>query len=245
MGELYNRNIKSNIFRGTEELTITPGVDTYDLPFDIYAVNALSSVQQILGAGAQKSFNPVRQISEKDRGLKQGYFVAKKQIIFSPYQTYLTNVLISYTKKLPKLSVSYGSILSVSPTVISLNDDYIDMSSIADSLTVVDSAGNIIVKNIGFVQTDSLLTVASTTGMTAGMIVVPGEYTSTHSELPDECESSLIFMLEKLIQARISSSDINIGSILSKEQLDQIAEMFSDNSGDSFMPPIIEYTEWA
>jgi hypothetical protein len=241
MAELYNRNIKSNVFRGTQEITISPGVDTYDLPADIYAVNSISSVSQAYENG---TFRTLRQISEKDRGLKEGYFVARNSIIFSPKQNSLRVVGLSYTQKLPKVYISYGTVISVTPTTILL-DEYSDLSSVDDFLCVVDSNGSIIVDSVSFTQSDEVLTVASTAGILAGMKVVPGKYSSTHSSLPDECESSLVFMLEKLIQARLSSSDIEIGTILSKDQVDQIGEMFSDNSGDSFMPPILEYTEWA
>lgn len=237
MGELYNRNIKSNVFRGTQELTITPGIYTYDLPLDIYAVNALSSVQRIPG------FSPVRQISEKDRSAKTGYFTAKNKIIFTSDS--FSIVQLSYTKKLPKLSTTYGTVASKTATTFALNVGYKDMATVDDFCTVINSAGVIILSGLAFTQVAGVVTLASTVGINIGDTVVPGKYSSTHSDLPEECESSLIFMLEKLIEARLSSSDVNIGSILSKEQLDQIADMFSDNSGDSFMPPIVEYKEWA
>lgn len=239
MGELYNRNIKSNIFRGTQEITITPGTDTYDLPLDIYAVNAISSVSRL------PDYGPVRQISEKNRGQKTGYFVAKNKIIFSPPQnSSFTSVSVSYTKKLPKLSVKYGTVASKTATTLTLNVGYGDMSMADDRFTVIDSSGTIILSNLAFTQAAGVITMASTTGITVGDTVVPGAYTSTHSQLPDECESSLVFMLEKLIQARISSSDISIGTILSSEQIQQIADMFTENTGDDFMPPILEYSEW-
>lgn len=245
MAHLYTRNIKTNILTNTSPLVISPLTDTYTLPSDIYAVNALSSVQRVMGAGSSVSYSPVRQISQKDRGIKNGYFVSQNKIVFSPYLSNTVNVLLSYTKKLPTLSTAYGTVLFVTPTTLQLAVGYTNLDGADDFFSVVDQDGKIIVSGLRVNQTVDILTVSSTTGITAGMIVIPGTYASTVSQLPDELETSLIFMLEKLIEARLSSSDIQIGSVLSDQQLDQIAEMFSDNSGDSFMPPIVEYTEWA
>jgi len=245
MAYLYTNNIKTNILTNQYGLTISPVTDTYDLPTDIYAVNSLSSVQRVDGSGSTVSYSPVRQISQKDRGIKNGYFVLQNQIVFSPYLYNTINILLSYTKKIPTLSFSYGKVASITSTTITLEVGYTSMTDVDDFFSVVDSNGKILVSGLVVNQTLAVLTVPSTTGVTVGSFVVPGKYASTHSQLPDELESSLIFMLEKLIEARLSSSDVQIGTVLSAEQLQQIAEMFSDNSGDSFMPPIVEYTEWA
>lgn len=240
---LFNKNIESKIFRATDTLEIQNAVDTYDLPSDIYAVNSVSSVQYVTGAGANISYSPVKLISEKDRGLRAGYILAKNQIIFSPVPTLAGNFLLTYAKKLPALATSYGTVDSVTPTTIVLEPGYLDMTDLDDNFCVVDSEGEIILQ-APLSQAGATLTVPSSTGVTAGMTVVPGKYASTHCFLPDEMESTLIYWLERLIQMRLSSTDINIASAISSEQLEEIAMMFADNVGDSFTPPIQEYGEW-
>jgi len=244
MAELYSRNIKTKIFRGTMSLSYVSGTDTYALPEDIYAVNSISSIQQVIGVGANATYSPVRQISEKDRGIKSGYFVTKESIIFSGNYQSSQTMLVSYTKKLPTLSVSYGTVASFDATTITLAAGYTSLTNIDDYFSVVNFSGAVLVDGLTVNQTLGVLT-TPTTGVVVGSFVVPGIYASTHSALPNELESTLIFMLEKLIDARLSSSDVKISAILSAEQINQIAEMFSDNSGDSFMPPVLEYTEWA
>jgi len=245
MAHLYSKNIKTKIFRSTQEITVANSVDTYDLAFDIYAVNSISSVQQVISSGSSSTYAPINQISEKDRGIKAGYFVVKGKVIFSGFSNSSMNVLISYAKKNASLGVSYGSVASVTPTTITLNVGYGVLTGITDFFTVVDSNGEVLVRNLPVSQALGVLTVPSTTGVLVGSIIVPGAYATTHCQLPDELESTLIYMLEKLINARLSSTDMPISTALSTQQLEQISEMFSDNSGDSFMPPILEYTEWA
>lgn len=242
---IFNKNPKTKIFREEHFFTTNISQDEYDLPPDVYAVNSISNVQQVNGEGTTKNFMPVRQISEKDRGIKLGYFVTRTKFIISPIPFSNINYLVSYTRKLPELGISYGTIASTTPTTIVLSVGYEDMTDVADFFSVVDSLGNIILRDLPVSQVGGTLTVPSSTGAVAGMIVVPGSRATTHCQLPDELESSLIYMLERLINARLSSSDINISNVLTVEQLDEISEMFADNSGDSFMPPIVEFTEWA
>jgi len=242
---LINKNIKTKIFRSEESITVSSSQDSYNLPSDIYAVNAIVNIQKVNGSGTTTSYEPVRQISEKDRGVKSGYFVTRNKIVLSPIPYSSFNLLVAYTRKLAELGISYGTVLSTTPTTIVLDTGYQDMTGIADYFSVVNSNGEIIVNGLPINQSGATLTVPTSVGVSAGMIVVPGYRSTTHCQLPDELESSLIFMLERLINARLSSSDLSVSSALTEEQLSDIAEMFADNSGDSFMPPIVEYTEWA
>lgn len=241
---IFNSNPKTKIFRDEYAFTSNISQDEYPLPPDIYAVNSISNVQQVNGFNQTKNFFPVRQISEKDRGLKLGYFVTRNKFILSPIPFSNINYLVAYTRKLPELGISYGTIATVNPTSLVLSPGYGDMTDVADFFSVVDSSGVIVLRDLPVSQSGGTLTVPSTTGAAPGMVVVPGARATTHCQMPDELESTLIFMLEKLINARLSSTDLNMASALTQQQLDEIAEMFADNSGDAFMPPIVEYTEW-
>lgn len=252
---LVNKNIKTKIFRSQWVLMSQINVDEYPFPDDIYAVNSIENVQQVNGIQLQRYFLPLKQISEKDRGVKRGYFVTRTKFCLSPVPFSNINYNIAYTRKLPTLGISYGTVQSTTPTTITLAAGFQDMTNVDDFFSVVDSNGNVLVNtdsngNISLrvfpvSQVAGVLTVADTTGITAGMVVVPGKYATTQCQLPDELETTLIFALERLINARLSSTDLNMASAFTKEQLEEIAEMFSDNSGDSFMPPIVEYNEWA
>lgn len=242
---LINKNIKTKIFRSEESIQTSTSQSEYNLPSDIYAVNAIVNIQKVNGSGTTTTYEPVRQISEKDRGVKAGYFVTRNKIVLSPIPYSSFSLLVAYTRKLPELGISYGTVQSTTPTSITLAAGYGDMNNVADYFTVVNSNGEIIVSGLPVNQSGAVLTVPSSSGVSAGMTVVPGYKSTTHCQLPDELESSLIFMLERLINARLSSSDLSVSSALTEEQLSDIAEMFADNSGDSFMPPIVEYTEWA
>jgi hypothetical protein len=51
-------------------------------------------------------------------------------------------------------------------------------------------------------------------------------------------------MLEVLINARLSSTDLPISDAISKAQMESLAETFADNTSDPIIPPIQEFGEW-
>lgn len=239
---LFTQNIEAKIFRGQASFTTTVGIDTYQLPFNIYAKNSINNVMYKNG----DAYSPMPQIAEKARGSMNGYFCSDNKIILSPMPSSPVSLFLSYTKRLASLGRSYGKIASVTTdTSITLDTGYSVMTDVDDFYSIVDSNGVIVKYAVPVSQTLAVVLISETTGVTAGMFVVPGKYATTHCELPDELESSMIMSLENLINARLSSKDIQISKILGDDQLMMIGEMFSENQTDTFMPPLTEYTEWA
>lgn len=239
---LSNQNIENKLFRGQATFSTVANVDTYQLPFDIYARNSVNTLMH----KENNNYSPIALIAEKARGSTSGYFCSDNNIILSPMPTSASSLFLSYTKKLPAIGRSFGKIATVNTGVsIVLDTSYEVMTDVFDDyFSVVDVNGKVIKYGTLIAQTGSTVLMADTIDVLVGMFVVPGFYATTHCQLPDELEGAIIMGLETLINARLSSTDIPISGALSKDQLDQIGEMFAENGADSFTPPIIEYTEW-
>lgn len=238
---LFTKNIKSKIFRGQVNFNFTPGIDIYQLPFNVYARNSINNVMY----RQENYYCPLPQIAEKARGTTRGYFTSDDKIIFSQMPQNPTSMFISYTKKMPGLGESYGKIVTINTDVsIVLASGGKDMTDVDDFFSVVDSNGVIVSYNNPVDQTGLTILMDNTTNVEVGMYVVPGYYSTTHCQLPDELESPLILALEKMIDARLSSTDLPIAKAFSDETLNMIGDMYSDNATDTFMPPVLEYSEW-
>ena len=238
---LFTQNIEAKIFRKSYVLTTSAGVESYQLPFDVYAKNSINNIMYKNG----DTYSPMKQIAEKARGTTTGYFLSDNNIVLSPMPQFTQILNVSYTRRLPSLALSYGSILSVTSNVkITLNVGYTPLSGVDDFFCVVDSNGVIIKNGLAISQTGAYLFLSDTSSIVAGMFVVPGAYATTLCQLPDELESAMIMSLETMIDARLSSKDIKIAKPLTDEMLAQIGSMFADNTTDTFMPPIVEYSEW-
>jgi hypothetical protein len=123
-----------------------------------------------------------------------------------------------------------------------------ELTIVDDYFSTVDSFGDILTYGNVINSYDYTTGVIQFTGgvgiMYAGQFVVPGKYATTLCQLPDELESAMIMSLENSINARLSSKDIQISKTLTDEMLAQIGSMFADNTTDTFMPPMVEYSEW-
>lgn len=242
---LFVQNNEAKIFRSEVTFYLVPGIDTYQLPFDVYAKNSINGVACVVENGTTKYYSKIPSISEKNRGGASGYFTSDNKIIFSPVPTQGHKVSVSYNKKLPTLSKRYGKIATVNTNAsIVLDVGYELMTGVDDFFSVVDKDGKVIRNGIEVDQTTNTLLVSNTTDILVGHYVVPGTYSTTHCKLPDECEDALISALQKFIVARMSSTDLPMEKMFSDEFIQSVATLFAENDGDAMMPPVTEFTEW-
>lgn len=242
---LFVQNNESKIFRSEVTFYLVPGIDSYQLPFDVYAKNSINNVSYIVDSGIARYYSNIPCISEKNRGGAHGYFTSDNKIIFSPVPVQGHKVSISYNRKLPTLSKRYGKIATVNAnTSLILDTGYELMTNIDDFFSVVDKDGKVIRSGIEVDQTTNTLLVSDTTDILVGHYVVPGAYSTTHCKLPDECEDAIISALQKFIVARMSSNDLPMEKMFSDEFIQSVAALFAENDGDAMMPPVTEFTEW-
>ena len=253
---LFLVNDENDLFLKDFEFALIPGQDEYALPIDIYAKSSIDNVAVSFLNGLSNTFLPLKKVSRKQRGFTFGYFVQNTKCVFTPKPTSPLRIKMTYQQKIPNVSARVGKIQSFTTTGIVLTDYVTGLSSSDDFICIVDSDGNILNRatdingNVQFVpislvsDTSGTLVVSSTVGAVNGAYVVSGKYASSHSQLPDECEKYLITALEKMIQYRQSSNDINTSSVFSSEELSTIKEVFADNSYDDAKPPVTEWQEW-
>lgn len=253
---LFLVNDENDLFLRDFEFALIPGKDEYALPIDIYAKSSIDTVAVSFLNGLSQTFLPLKKVSRKQRGFTFGYFIQNIQCVFTPKPQSPLRIKMTYQQKVPNVSNRIGKIQSFTGTGIVLTDYVAGISSCDDFVCIVDANGTILNKavdlngNTQYVpialtsDTAGTMVVDNTTGAVIGAYVVSGKYASSHSQLPDECEKYLITALERMIQYRQSSNDINTSSVFSAEELSTIKEVFADNSYDDAKPPVTEWQEW-
>ena len=97
---IFVQNNEAKIFRGEVIFNTVSGIDSYQLPFDVYAKNSINNVAYVVDNGSTRYYSRIQAISEKNRGGASGYFTSEGKIIFSPVPQSSQKLSISYNKKL-------------------------------------------------------------------------------------------------------------------------------------------------
>lgn len=241
ISELFKRNNNIRMFPKEVLLPSSGGAAEYDLPWDVYTTNGIINVR--FESNGYNSF--LDQISDKNRTNRAGYIIVKNKIIINPIPVTYGNFYVKYNAKTPLFALQAGTISGiVTNTSITASNISTDFDDTTQWMCVVDKFGEIIKDRIEVVQTGTTFSVSDTDGITTGMYIVSGYYATTHCPLADELEPILINMLEVLINARLSSTDLPISDAISSAQMDSLVETFSSNVSDPIIPPILEFREW-
>ncbi len=223
------------------ELDSSGSAREYDLPWDVYTSNGIINIRY--ESNGYNSF--LDQISDKNRTDRAGYVVVGKKIIINPIPVSYGKYHVKYNAKTPLFALQAGTISGiVANTSITASNISTDFDDTTQWMCVVDKFGEIIKDRIEVIQTGTTFAVSDTDGITTGMYIVSGYYATTHCPLADELEPILINMLEVLINARLSSTDLPISDAISSAQMDSLVETFSSNVSDPIIPPILEFREW-
>lgn len=228
------------------DFTTIIGQNEYDLPSNIYLENSVNNVFIVITDGPRQKLLPMSQISEKSLTREFGYVLKNSKIILPPFDFTNYFIRVSYVKKVPDCGARYGKIITVNPTSLVMDTGYgTNLPNYFDFFTVVDSNGEIIKDNMDLVsQSLSTINTSDTTGISAGQYIIGGNYSSSHSFLPLDCEKILLSGLEKMIMARLSSRDIEVSSVIDEDMLGKTILALSDNGADEFGPPILNNREW-
>jgi hypothetical protein len=251
---------ESEHFAAEGFINLSNAVEAYDLR-NMVDVNGVSFKSRILASNSVNlvertqgdSYFPLKMISSKERTNGYGYFLRNNDLILSPIAQGTVNkgLRVVYAKKLRDLSIRRGVITGVgagSITLTTLGDatDFLD----TDYICVVDRDG---VNKGDSIAIDTwtpgtgVITTASSLGTAAiGDYVTYGEFSTTHSELPDTCERYLIAYVEMKIFMRDSSADATAQASIVQTMEADIVELFSDNTGDTQHIPIsaTDYMIW-
>lgn len=246
---LFKINSMNNLFMDEQEITIVDGQIEYDLNFDVYALNSIKSVGIRRDASVGYIIEPLDFISEKESGMRLGYYLREGKIGLNFQKTSNGPVVIKYNRKIPSLWKRFGAAITSSGagtvTVGATTDDILTFD---DFFCTVNADGVIQSRNnrISTYNTATgVLTFTAGTGTIAnGEYVVVGKYATTHSQLPQECEKVFLEILERRIAQRQSQADIAVISGLTEAEIQSIEDVFAKGNDDNEVPPTPNYSEF-
>jgi hypothetical protein len=188
---------------------------------------------------------PLKRISPKQKRYDFGYWTRGDKIAFTP-SINIGILKITYTKLLPKLDKRRGLIdSSTSGTSIILAAGSVpnDTDFSVNTISVIDSDGNIIIDNVNVSSYSSVTRTISTNTTWAGSIddyyVVYGKNTTDVSGLDDICEEYLTQFVEMRTGIRDSSSDLkNYATVLGAIEI-SLKDLYADNNTDASYIPVL------
>lgn len=248
---IFKNNPKADIFKGVEIYDATASGE-YDLPSDIYSVNAISLVEATYGLWDSyennRNFLPISRVDESDRAYLAGYFIRDNKLIFTGDQSnyQFTKIRVTYFKALPRCDKRWGQIQTANTGVsLVLQSGYDDLAStVDDNVTVVNGLGAVIREGI---HIDSFSggtwnTADALTGVATGQYVCMGARSGNFSLLPDECEPYLLDYVRKRMYGRNTYNDGDKQEGFTAEQKDELIRLFSNNTKEILSPPITDLT---
>ncbi len=248
--QVFLSNSANNIFMDDFAITMINGQTEYDLPFDIYARNAIKSVGILLTGSFTNSKTPIPFISESQDGNKWGYSLKENKIVLALHTLVTNDISVNYVRKVPTLGKRFGAAVTASGagtlTVgATTGDIYADID---DYFTTVDGDGTIVSRGnkiLTYTKATGVLTFTAGTGAVVnGQYVIPGTYATSHSQLPLECEKIFLEILERRIAQRQSAGDMNIINQLTESEIALVDAVFAKGTDDNEVPPIIDFPEF-
>lgn len=239
---IFNSNNNNNIFNKVYTTSIVGGQEGYTLPSDVYGVNSISSVFLSTDGTSYKALD---KISPKTENNAFGYYVMDNVLYLAPIPTesYTNGIRIIYNYILPSLSIRAAKVSGYNSGtgIISTTAFKSEISTVSDFICIVDSNGTITNEGLPINTFNSGTgAITTTTGLTIATnnYVVVGEFATTHCRLPVECETLLMNLVERMIFAVDSSSDVSVSSTLTGEELSLVTGLFQENSYDNMTVPI-------
>lgn len=247
-------NVKSsapNYFSKNFITDLEVGKIQYELPSDVYAENSVNFVMKKAQSGLYSinQYETLRQVSSKELGRSSGYFLDGNSVVLSlvPVTSTSDGLMVNYTRRLPKLSPRFGTISNITGqdiTITGFND--IQITDFSDYICIVDRNGEIIDQGLEIESWDSITGVITVSGTITGLVnqyVVIGEYSTSNSQLPIECETYLTMYCERMVHyINSSSGDLRNITVFSETERSDIVELFADNESDTKYPPIVDST---
>lgn len=232
-------------------LNLVANQESYAMPLDIFADNAITGVARLVTTSSIDYYTPMRQLTEKERRKEFGYIPQGATVLVSPVPNILLNLglRINYTYRIATLSLRVGKIASKTDGVsVQLEAGFLadDITLFEDFFCVIGADGTIKDKEFaldGYNTGTGLISTSSTlvNGAVGDYVVIGAEATS-HSELPNVCEQLLTNFVERKIHAVDSSKEISDINFLTQEEITSMKELFVDVEQDVKYPPIADDT---
>lgn len=247
-----------------KEYTSVSGQEEYDLPFDLFSQSHVVDFSWSTSS-EYKDLSPLRKGYFKERVRDTGdpslYILRRDKVLVNRIPDTSGNLgVMVYNPRLPGLDKRSGKVSAVTlnntdNTITSLTLDNAFSVALADAgfdqtdyLTIVDRDGAVKMKAIPIDSvntTSGAVTIASGFVFEAGETITTshyaclGKYTTTNSQLPETCERFLLMYGYKRLFLRDSSNDYILQDKELKELMDEILNIFGQESNDVDWVPIL------
>ena len=247
-------SVYPNIFTAEALLSMVANQEAYSIDDNLFIGNKYISVHYSID-GQTRNYVRLPQKTIAERMTTSAlhplfYFRLDGQFYFNPIPSAAGGkARIVYYRELDNLDIRRGTISSASGVSIVLaNDTVLNNNALGDAeyVCVVDKNGDVQDYNLEVSSYDSgtrTITLASSHTFVGGAndYVVLGQYASTHSDLPPNCERYLRVYAQK----RVLNKDSSIDAVAEEAELQmmerEILESFSEISQDITEIPTLDY----
>ena len=239
---IFKNNPYADIFKAQK---VYPAVSTgvYDLPSDIYGVNAISMVEGRFNITPNNDgFSRIKPIMESEFPYMFGYLIRNGQVLISGQNNIaqLQDVRVTYFRQLKTLDIRRGQISTVTATSISVLNFDSNAPLMDDYYSTCDKDGTQVVAGIYSASTGSPLSVTSSTGVVGGQYLLSGKNSTNLCELPDQCEPYLLDYVRQRIYTRNNYDDANKQMFFTEQQKQEVIAIFSKNKKDDDTIPVTD-----
>lgn len=208
----------------------------YELPADIFAVNAIRDVFYVQG----EHEHPMDRIDPSE--LSSGYYTEDNKLVVKGFENF--DVKVSYFRSLPKMDKRWGRISDIRSGELELESGFDESaSSVDDFISVVDKFGKQVASDIYIDNFNDNVweTADDLSSVSVGNFVCMGRDTVNTSLLPDSCETYLLDYVRQRIYTRNNYEDGNKQLFFTNKQRADIESLFANNQKDGLTPPISDY----
>lgn len=255
------------VFEKATDIRCSSGVEAYPLPFDAYLKSRVVSVH-CSPNGIEREFYPIKQVTSRERyfgvrGTPTEYLRQGTNVILQPIPNSSgTKIRVIHKYKIPRLDLrraTVGAVVLGASSITSLTLDTsadLDRAGLVEEnyFTVVDKNGAVKMRRIAFTDIDESTGVVtidpgfafeSGESIAVGDFLVRGPWSTTHSELADECERYLVTFMKLRALHHDSSNDELFEDKLLMDMEADILGAFADADDDVDGIPIIsdEFTD--
>lgn len=239
---IFKNNPYADLFKVQKTYPAVP-TGIYDLPEDIYAVNAISMVEARFNITPNNDgFSRIKPIMESEFPYMFGYMIRNNQILISGQNNIaqFQDVRVTYFRQLKTVDIRRGIVDGVTPTSIAITSFDANAPLMDDYYSTCDKDGNQIVSKIYSASTTSPLAVTSSTGVAIGQYLLSGKNSTNVCELPDQCEPYILDYVRQRIYTRNNYDDANKQMYFTEQQKQEVIAIFSKNKKDDDTLPVTD-----
>lgn len=234
---LFQSDRANSLFIKRQVINVIPEVIEYPLNDDLFAEGSVLDIHSIEGNRVLRRY---QKEGFGERSQAFAYVVENDGLVLN--HSPQNDLLVRYVATLPSMSTRLAKVDSISGQVLTVSDLVEKVDYSYEYLSLVDKKGVIIADNLLIDDiTGNLVTLdGDLSNAVAGLYLVGGRCASTHGRLPEICETYLKLFVQRKVLAHISSKKIASSSIFSKQEREDLIELFEDRSGDIEYPMITD-----